>query len=114
VTLGRIEYAFVQKFHYCQFSTFESDRISLQSGDGSALAPPVGECRVGLVAYGRQVRRLQTLHSLERAVGAGNQQAAGQQRSLDGIMFLTGEEHLLGVVDERAEKTCQRGAGRPA
>ena len=59
---------------------------------------------------GRQVRRLHALQSLVGAIDAGNQQAAGQQRSLDRILRLAGQEHLLGVMYQRAEETCQRGA----
>ena len=85
-------------------------RNILQNGGGSALASPVGGFGVGLVVYGCQVRRLYALHALVSAVDAGDQEAAGQQRSLDRILRLAGEEHLLGVVDQRAEETGQRGA----
>src|ERR1700691_6287423 len=72
-------------------------RNTLQNGGGSALAPPEGGFRVGLVVYGRQVWGLQALHSLVGAIDAGNQQAAGEQRSFDRILRLACEEHLLGV-----------------
>src|ERR1700722_17540270 len=76
----------------------------------SALASPEDGFPVGLVIYSRQMRSLQSLTALQSTIDAGDQQAACQQRAFDWILRLAREEHLLGVMRQRAEVTRDRGA----